>query len=390
MRGGWPPIVAIACLASIAGWGPVRRVEQALGPLLAVGDELLAPLARPHPAPVVDADAAARAWSAYLDAVRGEGAVALPGRRSTLVPVVGVDTAGRRRRITIAAPEGGLPDGALVTHRGAFVGLVTDVAGDRAEVALVGDDALRPVAAEWRTAPTARPVHFLLDSEAGRAAVASRSSSVAPPEGQVAWTREVAALGDDLPAGLLLGRVTSRLTSDVPGGSELGLQAERELSLEPLLAPSELGVVTVEVLPGAERDTHRVEAERVATSGRDGAAVRIDVGSHHGVGRGAWVVGDGVWFGRVAVAGWASSVVERGVPRGTLLVLGADGRVVPARPRADTWPAGWSPQPGDAVVTGHVHLGGLVVGHVASVDDAGFTVTPVPWGSSRRVTVVER
>lgn len=390
---GWPPIVLVACLASLAGWEPVRRAEQSLGPMLAIGEALWAPLAPEVAGPFAEPDeveAAARAWRSYLGAVRGRGDVALPGRDVLLAPVVDVEVGERRRRLTIAVPEAGVPDGALVTHRGAFVGLVVDVEEGRATVALVGDDRLRAIAAEWQAAPTARPVHFLLASEGGEGKVASRSSSVAPQEGQVAWTRAVADLGDDLPSGLLLGRVTSRIAGDVPGGAEHGLAATRELELEPFLAPEELGVVTVEVLPGTEAPSLSVDARRLVTCGRDAVRARLDVGSRHGVEPGAWVVSDGVWLGRVDVAGWASSSVVRDVPRGTLLVIDPDGRVIPCRPDVSTWPEGWAPTPGAAVVTGHVRVGGLLVGHVASVDDAGFTIAPAAVRDARHVTVVER
>ncbi len=391
--GIWTPVVLAACVASVAGWGPIRRAEQALGPMLSIGEALFAPLAHaPAGTEVVDDHRreADLAWASYVEAVRGPGEVCLPGRKVALAPVLSVATTERRRRMKIAVPADGVPDGALVTHRGAFVGLVVDVEDRIAEVALIGDEDLRPLAAEWQTAPSARPVHFLLGSEKGTALVESRSSTVAPPAGQVAWTRSVAALGDDLPPGLLLGRVVKPDEQDLPGGAAEGLGATRELELEPLIAADDLGIVTVEVLPSAEREARTVSALRVVTSGSETTSVRLDVGSRHGVEQGCWVVRDGAWLGRVAVVGWTSSIVEREVPRGTLLVIGAGGSVVPCRTEAASWPEGWVPQVGDRVVTGHGRLGGLLMGTVKDVTQAGFDVEPVVWGTDRTVTVVER
>ena len=388
-------LVALLCCGSLVGWPGFRTVEQAPAALLLPADNLvgwgLPDAVTADPELAEDARRTAwEAWEAWCATLVAQGRPVDDRYEARVVPVLSSDR--RRQELVVRVPEGSVVAGSPVTHQGVLLGFLRPWAGNveeverggRAKVALLGHGRARPVAALWQAGTQAQPVHFLLESGAGGPQVAHTSTETLPPPGQLAWTRDVSRLGDPLPAGLLVGRVSPTPAPDTPGGG-LADRIDRDVRLEPLLDPHSLGHVVVETLVdsawavrgrkaelvhsgAARRAVPRarqagVEAGVLATRGR----LRVDAGLVHGVQAGDLVAQDGALVGVVETAGPLTSVVRRGLPSARLLVVSDDGEVVPCGPDADTWPAGWRPTAGSLVVTGHRELGGLWAGEVASL-----------------------
>jgi hypothetical protein len=240
------------------------------------------------------------------------------------------------------------------------------------------------VAGEWRAAPGGRPVHFLAESHSGQVTVEKRSSTVSPRPDQIARTRDVAHLGDALPAGLVLGRVVDP-EHDAPGG---GLVRDGDAwTLEEVVDPFDVGLVTVEtardVAPGGRR-----VVGMLARTVRARSRLRVDRGTSDGVAPGDWVVQDGVLVGLVTVAGRGSSELRTRLPDMQLLVVD-DGQVVPCHSDAGRWPEDWTPQTGMVVATGHPGEGGLLLGTVGVVDPDGFELVRAPVDVNRPVSLLE-
>ena len=388
-------LVAALGLSSLLGVGAVRSLEQAPGMLAAWLDGLLV-AALPHaeaPSPFASAPSPPRvlppeyaalareAWALYADEVLGSAALGRGVARDRLVPVV--QTRPASHEIVLRVPRHSVAKGAPVAHRDVLLGFVASLSadGERAVVRLLGHPGSRPVAGEWRAAAGARPVHFLAYGRGDHLAVENRSSSVPPPPEQLARTRDVKFLGDALPPGLLLGLLEAR-EHDEPGGGlgpgdavGLGLPVgDLAVRVRPLLDAMELGVVTVPVADteaAAGAPTRGpVPGRLLATCGAGGRR-RLDRGAADGLEVGDLVVQDGVLVGTVAVVGRGSSIVDQGLPPGRLLVVPSDGRLVPCGLGADSWPAGWTPEPGQVVVGGHAEHGGLLVGRVAALTADG-------------------
>ncbi len=391
-KGGAFGVALLAgCVLSLAGVPPLRWLEQGLAPLLQPLEGLLAPWA---PAPDAESllvlrEPAQRAFGAWREEVLGPVPAAAAGREALLVPVVGRRAA--RHELLLAVPAGAVARDAPVTHRGALLGFVTELSADGllATVALLGKPDARPVAAEWCVVPEARPVSFLLTGSGNdddwTLRVEAPSSSVRPPSDQLAWTRDVSALGDDLPAGLLVGRL--QLPAERPGGG-LPRASASALTLLPLIDPLAVDLVTVEGQRGAARESRRAEARLLATC-RVGRTLRLDGGERAGVHRGDWVLQDGLFVGVVSESAAWSAVVDGEALPTSVLVVSPAGDVVACGPRPERWPAGWHPQPGDLVVAVHLAAGGLVVGTVDEVDDDdGFTIERLQPGAGERVEVL--
>lgn len=379
-------LLATVCLLSLAGAVPVRSLEQlaasVVGLLDGLGGDLRA--ARTDTVSAEDRAAADEAWAVWMEAVAGQLASARPGRQATLVPVV--EWRREQSEIVIRVPAGAVREGAAVTHRDVLLGFVGPVEpdADRARVRLLRHTAGRPVAGEWRSAPGARPVHFLARSREGRLLVESRSSTVSPGPDLLAITRDVSFLGDTLPAGLILGRLVSD-DLDEPGG---GLTvSSASVQLDDLVDPFRVGVVTVETEPGAELGGRVLPGRLQRTTWSD-QRWRLDRGTKAGVQPGDWVAQDRVFGGRVTASGRWKAETSTTLPDGQLLVVEGD-EVVPCHLDRSTWPPDWAPRPGLLVVTGHPRVGGLVVGHVGRVGADGFTVIRASVDPARPVTIVE-
>jgi hypothetical protein len=385
-------IVVAACLASLGGAGPVRSLETWLTPLLLPLDRAVVrfgPAVDPEPLALLREPAKA-AWDGWCRAVLGETASSAPGRESLLVPVVARREA--EHEIDLAVPPAAVHEGAIVTHRGALLGVVSGLseAGDVATVALLGHHAARPVAAEWELGEPGHGVQFLL-APGGRGddgwslKVEARSSSALPPPEQLVHTRDVRALGDMLPAGLLVGRMRGGST-EAPGGGNW-YDAADTLRVLPLLDGTTLAVVTVEVEPGASLPLRRGEA-RLYGSCRPGEAARLAAGSSRGLKCGDWVCQAGLFVGIVETVTPWSSVLDVRPPATPLLVVAPDGSAMATGQARGRWPAGWEPQRGDLVATGHLGAGGLVVGMVGELDDEGFEIERLAPDPRLPVTVV--
>jgi hypothetical protein len=382
----WAILLATFCLLSLAGSAPVRSLEQLAASLAGLLDGLGGDLRAPRTESVADADRAAAddAWVAWMEAVAGQLAAARPGRQALLVPVV--EWRRGPSEIVIRVPAGTVREGAAVTHRDVLLGFVGPVEADagQAVVRLLRHSAARPVAGEWRSAPGARPVHFLARSRDGRLHAESRSSTVSPGPDLLAVTRDVSFLGDLLPAGLILGRLVSDDRDEPGGGLAVG---GRGVQLDDLVNPYQVGVVTVEAEPGATLDGRVLPARLQRTTWSD-QRWRLDRGTKAGVQVGDWVAQDRVFAGRVAASGRWSAETHSTLPEGQLLVVEGE-EVVPCHLARSTWPTDWSPRPGLLVVTGHPRVGGLVVGHVGRVGADGFTVIRASVDPTRPVTIVE-
>ena len=385
--------VVAGCLASLGGSGPVRTVETWASALLLPLDGALGrlrPAAEGGEALEVLREPAKRAWDGWCQAVLGEAVAAAPGHEALLVPVVARRDA--EHELDLAVPPGAVHEGAIVTHRGALLGLVSGLSEDGAlaTVALLGHHASRPLAAEWALGDPGKGVQFLLapggrDREGWCLRVEARSSSALPPPDQLVHTRDVSALGDTLPAGLIVGRMLGG-SAEAPGGGHW-YDAAETLRVQPLLDGSAQAVVTVEVLPGAELPLRRAET-RLLGSCRTGPSARLAAGTGAGLRVGDWVCQAGLFVGRVVTVTPFSAVVDAREPDSPLLVVAPDGTAVAAGTARASWPAGWEPRPGDLVATGHVGAGGLVVGTVAELDDEGFTIARLRPDPRQAVTVV--
>ena len=385
-------IVVAASLASLGGVGPVRSLETWLTPLLLPLDRALVglrPAADPEALELLR-EPAKLAWESWCRAVLGETPTSAPGHESLLVPVVARRVA--EHEIDLAVPPAAVHEGAIVTHRGALLGVVSGLseAGDVATVALLGHHAARPVAAEWALGEPGHGVQFLLasggrDEDGWSLKVEARSSSALPPPAQLVHTRDVSALGDSLPAGLIVGRMLGG-TAEAPGGGNW-YDAADTLRVRPLLDGTTLAVVTVEVDPGAGLPVRRGEA-RLYGSCRPGEAARLACGSSSGLKTGDWVCQAGLFVGIVETVTPWSAVVDGRPPQTPLLVVAPDGNAVAAGQARASWPDGWEPQRGDLVATGHLAAGGLVVGTVGEIDDEGFTIDRLTPDPRLPVTVV--
>lgn len=385
-------IVVVASLASLGGVGPVRSLETWLTPLLLPLDRAvtrLQPAADPEALELLR-EPAKRAWESWCRAVLGETPTSAPGREALLVPVVARRAA--EHEIDLAVPPAAVREGAIVTHRGALLGVVSGLseAGDVATVALLGHHAARPVAAEWALGEPGHGVQFLLasagrDDDGWSLKVEARSSSALPPPAELVHTRDVSALGDTLPAGLIVGRMLGGNT-EAPGGGNW-YDAADTLRVRPLIDGTTLAVVTVEVEPGASLPLRRGEA-RLYGSCRPGEAARLASGSSSGLRTGDWVCQAGLFVGIVETVTPWSAVVDGRAPATPLLVVAPDGSAMAAGQARESWPAGWEPQRGDLVATGHLAAGGLVVGTVGELDDEGFSVVRLTPDPRLPVTVV--
>ncbi len=390
---GWLAAVLVLCVMSLAGFAPVRAIEQfashALGALEGVLSEWM-----PSEAVERDPQATARArdaHAAYLESVSGafDPADTDGDGAGLLVPVV--SRSPDRYELVLRVPAGAVAVGAPVAHRGVLLGFVHRLGEDdtRATVALLGHSAARPVAGEWKASEAARPVWFLVRGREGDMHVSGRSSTVGPRPDQLAWTRDVGRLGDDLPPGLVLGRVVTG-TRDAPGGGLVD-DPDTEVRLQPVLDPYDVDVVGVQAKPGHALSTRTVGAALSRTSRAPGRW-RVDVGTTSGVRTGDWVIQDGVFVGVIVVAGRSSSEVVDRVPAGLALVIddsgGAD-EVVPCTPDVAGWPDDWRPRSGQLVAGGHLAYGGFLLGEVGAVGDDGWRLIRSRIDPHRAVTIVE-
>ncbi len=420
---GWHVLVLALCLTSLSGLGPVRTAEQLpagaarwfeviLSGLIPATDGPGEPVlaaglgAWPLSSPAVDDEniwfasdeeraLARRAWDLYEEAVRGEVGGLRDGRAGLLVSVVASDPAGRR--LSLHVPVGAVERGAPVMHRDVLIGFVDTVEeSGRAGVRLLGHPSVGAVAGEWQAAPGGRSHHFLARARDGRLVMEHASSTVRPPAEQLLRTRDVSFLGVDLPPGLLIGRVVGNGAEEVPGGGSVFSRGDLKPVIAPLFDPHGLGAVVVEGQAGVRLTT----ATRVGRLSRSMSAEgrwRVDLGRADGVTAGQWVVQDGVFVGLIETAGGSSSIVRRAQPPGGLLVVEADGQVVPFHPSplsADRMQAGnWRPEPGLIVCAGHPTLGGLLLGEVPAVFsvtvDGGWDLVRPDVDPERPVTVVD-
>jgi hypothetical protein len=391
-KGRWfGAAVIIGCALSIGGARPLRWVEQLPSPLLEPLDRLIAGWLPP-----VDDEAllllrgpAKAAWTAYCGEVLGEVPVSGGGREGLLVPVL--ERRRERHELVLAVPAGGVRPGVAVTHRGVLLGFVRESgpAAGRATVALLGRDDSRPVAAQWSASPDGRAIHFLVQpagsAEGYGVRVAALTSRVLPPPDQLAWTRDVSDLGDELPPGLLIGRLGGGL-AEAPGGGQR-FDEGGTLRLARVIDPFSLGVATVEVAPGAELSLRRGSA-RLSPTSAPGPAARLRAGSRAGVLPGDWVCQAGLFVGVVSTVSPWSAVLDTAAPDGPLLIVAPSGDAVACGSDRASWPSGWEPMPGDLVATGHAGTGGLVLGTVGGVDETGLRVQRLRPDPGQPVTVV--
>ncbi len=396
--------VAIACVLSLIGVGPVRSAEEWLAPALIPLDGLLTDLLpAQEDREWIDtlAEPAARAFHAHGKAVLGTVLAAATGRTTLLVPVLGADA--EKHELLLAAPQGeaagagsaAVEPGAVVSCRGVLLGFVRELSADglRASVSLLGLPSLRPVAAQWCAAPGGRAVEVLVsgsnagptESQRHTLHMGSASSRVVPVPGQLVSTRDVSALGDHLPAGLLLGAVGDRGT-ELHGGGWMDAGGT-ETPLVPLLDPYSQPLAALEVAPGSAL-TARATTARLSGSTAGATRLRLDVGSRRGVQRGDWVVQGHLFVGVVDVVAPFSSLLSVDVPRGALLVMSQAGEVVAADEARESWPSDWEPARGDLLATGSVFTGGLVAGRVAGLDGDGIVAQRLRPDPRLDVTVI--
>jgi hypothetical protein len=385
---------------SVTGWGPLRRAEQTPAAVLRPLEELAAG-ALPARSAEDSATLAALvsdarlAWDGWQQAVLHDAPPPPPGSQALAAPVVSRDLA--RRELWAVVPAGCVRPGAPATHRRMLVGFVTELrvgAEPGTELALVaplGRHDLRAVAGQWLPAPGARPVEVLIGaSEHGdeprhpALTLLARTSSVAPPPDQLCWTRDVSALGDQLPAGLLLGRLEGA-RGEQPGGAAR-LRLGDELCLRPLCDPYTLELLAIAGAAPAPRVPRRLDAHLMATS-RGRRTARLDAGTLAGVREGDWVSQDGLYLGRVITATGGSAIVELSPPDGPLLCVTREGEVRVAGLLPETWPAGWQPSRGDLLALGRPGVGGLLVGLVAAADEDGVQLERPASDAARGVTV---
>ena len=384
-------------------WAPLRGAEQVLSRVFAISDGLLGGLL-PEPAlpdqerRVDDLWVAQQAHGAWLNALTTGARPTDERRELVLAPVL--EVLDSRKELIVGVAPGSVQADTPVTHQGVLLGFVrpwrrgdpaVEVAG-RARVALLGHGQARPVAAVWKASEASDAVHFVLRTRERAPTLVHSSLDLDPPQGQLAWTRDVSLLGDDLPPGLLLGRLTHRDAGqgDQPGGGVASPDRERGPDiLEPVLDPNQLGYVVLEASVGSAQDCRRSVGHLMHSGSRLGR-LRLDIGAWQGVQAGDLVVQDGVLVGVVQTAGPWSSIVHRGLPPGKLLVVDENGEVVPTGLEVADWPADWRPTVGQPVLSGHRELGGLLVGSVDSVGPDGFGLRVPLIDGELPVTVIER
>ena len=387
------------CVLSLAGWERLRTVEQWPAVLLRPLEDVAAsalPARAPSELATLQAlvSDAHLGWEGWQRAVEREGPPPPPGLRQLVATVLVRDRA--HRELQLLVPAGAVRPGAPVSHRGALAGFVTAVrpgpeaASELAVVGVLGRRDLRAVAASWQADPHSLQVDVLVGGDQGSdpahpaLAILARTSSVPPPPGQLCHTRDVSALGDTLPAGLLLGRLATPM-DEQPGGAARTRLGEGVV-LRPLLDPFALDVLAVAGAPAAPRTPRRLGARLLATSG-GATRRRLDHGARDGVRTGDWVSQDGVFLGVVVAVTGGSAIVDVTPPAGPLLCVTREGEVRTVGLAADSWPAGWQPARGDLLAIGRPGTGGLLVGLVSRADERGIQLERPHADLSRGVTV---
>lgn len=370
------------CLLSLMEWGPARTLEQWAAFALAPGEWVLGGLGagsdEVSPAEVREWARAAVVQQGYRRAVAGHrleapGVLAVVARRPD------------ERQLVVAAAPGTLRPGAAVAWRDVLVGTVGEVDGGRAVVDLLAHRRAGPIAGEWRAGPAAPAVHFLARGDGEALQLERQSTPLRPPDDEVAYTRDLTAIGGALPAGLVVGRLRLDGT-DRPGGGD-GTSEDARVRLERVVDPMALHAVAVAGAAGGVLAPRRVAARALRTAGDD-RALRLDRGARDGVRVGDHVGQDGAWVGEVTAVGPRTALVERRAPRGVLLVLSDDGRLTPATAGSDGWPAHWHPRPGERVFVGDPASGGLFVGWVdeARRDDVTLRLATIARAGPMTVT----
>ena len=388
-------VAAALCVASLCDVSWVRTAEQVLVPALFLGEDVLS-----HWMPEIrsdldlgasadDGEAAGLAWSAWVDAVAVRPPLPVPDTAPFVVSVSEHDA--RRHEFLLQVPDVDLRVDSLVTHRGVLLGFLRPwssrdervVVNGQARVALLGHPRARPVAATWQDGS----MRFLVASREDEPTVVLRSRRIRPLPGQLALSRNASALGDTLPAGLVLGRVAAQET-DLPGGA-LALHTLDEPALEQLLDPEDLALVAIEA-PLAADLSRRALCGRLLRTDHGAQRWHLDQGLAQGVRQGDDVIQDHRWVGRVESAGPFSAIVSRAFPRRSLLVGDASAQLIPVGLTPGAWPMDWQPQEGLPVFCGLPGWGGLTVGRLGPLDRGRLTVDLGDFDPSRPVTVLSR
>jgi hypothetical protein len=383
--------ILVFALLSLARWAPVERVEQApavlLRPFEEVADSALrSPSAGEQQALGALVSDARLAWEGWQHAIEQDGPPPPRGTQTIAATVLGRDLA--RRELRALVPAGAVRVGAPACHHGALVGFVVDLqpgpetATELAVVGTLGRHDLRAVAGRWQASPQSVPVEVLVGADQGTdarhpaLALLARSSTVPPPPGQLCHTRDVSALGDTLPAGLLLGRLDVP-QDDRPGGAARARLGEG-LVLHPLIDPFALDLLSLAGAPSAPRTPRRLGARLLATSGSSGRR-RLDHGARDGVRVGDWVSQAGLYVGVVVSVAGGTAIADTTPPSGPLLCVTREGEVRTLGLDAASWPSGWQPSRGDLLALGRPGTGGLLLGLVAGIDDDGVRLErPAP------------
>ena len=379
--------VLAGSILSLAGWGPIAWAEQAPATLLRPFEDVAA-VALPslssgdRRALVALVSDARLAWSGWERAVQQDGPPPPPGSRQIAATVLARDLA--QRELIALVPAGAVRSGAPASHRGALAGFVVDVrpgpeAGtELAIVGTLGRHDLRAVAGLWQAGAKSVPVEVLIGPELGpeggdarhpALAILARNSTVPPPAGQLCHTRDVSALGDTLPAGLLLGRLDVP-QDDRPGGAARARLGEGVV-LHPLLDPFGVDLLAIAGSPSAARKPRQLGARLLATSGSSGRR-RLDHGSRDGVRVGDWVSQAGLYVGVVVSVVGGSAIADVTPPEGPFLCVTREGEVRAIGLASESWPSGWQPARGDLLALGRPGTGGLLLGLVAAADEDGL------------------
>ncbi|RKY20967.1 MAG: hypothetical protein DRQ55_05845 [Planctomycetota bacterium] len=418
-------LVVALSLASMAGLEPVRQAELMAAPLLQPLEPLLlwalpdqpdfrdlAPQApalgagrvvgsgQPSDAATatrahagVNASAAQSAWVAWMAEVMRRPPAA-DGWRLAALPVLSFDEP--RGQLVLAAGQGPLPAGTPVTHRGVLLGFLRparsgsdDARRDdgTARVSLLGQPGCRPVAAAVEPGDGREPIWCLVSSGAQGPQLTRPDTPLPAGSGAYARTRDVTALGDGVPASLLLGRLR-RPQAEQPGGGLLPRHTTRA-QLEPLLDPERVRHVTLQVPSNWQPERYRMQAHVLRSACSEQRLV-LDRGSSDGVGVGDVVLQDGALVGRVRRVGWVACEVARGAPSGPQLVEVSQGLVLPLDLAVDMWPGERRAAPGRPVYAGTLAGGGLVAGRVAMAADGRLSVSPPALDLRRGVTLLRR
>lgn len=386
-RGWFRLLLFVALVASARGVRPAPMIEEVPGFLLAPGEAFFGAFVRPVPS-VSDGwrTQAREGWAAYLEEVRVGAPQRGPGMASLLVPVTG---AGEEGQLYFRASAGSVAKGALLTHRGIYVGRVESVGEEEATARLFGFESHPPIGGQWQAASSSFPVRFVATGMGGRVSYDLPSRTVPPVDGQLAKTWDESLLGvarsdGEMPGGLLLGRFSVRQGDGLGGGSPEG---EASMDLQPLFDVRSMPVVAVEVSEGVVLHSHQVAGHLLATTASKDKA-RVDVGSWDGVKNGDWVVQEGLFVGRIKTVGLTTSVLETACPEGLVLVLGTDPFVTPITKDRETWPKDWAPQKDALVIAGTLATGGCVVGTLDQWTEGNLTVTRPSPDPSTPVLVV--